>query len=152
YNKDAVLEVRLPNAANINGWNSKIHAFKTELGRVPAIRSTTFCSAAPSTRGGFQTGIMFDNATQFADFNVFYKSADPDYFSTFQLPFVAGKVYYDGNADTGIVINETLQRKLHLPNAQSAIGHTLRIGTLGGEDAPRIPIVGVVRDFKDQSL
>jgi ABC-type antimicrobial peptide transport system permease subunit len=152
FNKDAILQIRLPNKSNDSNWNAELYALKTRLAALPGIRSTTFCSAAPASNGGRQSGFFFDNATEYADFNVFYKSADPDYFSTFQLPFVAGRGYEDGNADRGIVINETMRRKLQLPDAQSAIGRTLKMGMLGGEDAPRIPIVGVVRDFKDHSL
>jgi putative ABC transport system permease protein len=152
FNKDAILEVRLPNNSNDSNWNAEVHALKTGLAELPDIRSTTFCSAAPASDGGRQSGFFFGNATEYADFNVFYKSADPDYFSTFQLPFVAGRGYDDGNTDRGVVINETMRRKLGLPDAQSAIGRTLKLGMLGGEDAPNIPIVGVVKDFKDHSL
>ncbi len=43
-------------------------------------------------------------------------------------------------------------KRLNLPDPQSALGRTLKIGMLGGEDAPKIAIVGVVKDFKDKSL
>ena len=152
FSKEAILEIPLPNNAGDSNRNAKLRTLKSLLAPLPAIRSTSFCSAAPSAPGAHQTGFMFEHATEYADFALYYKSADPDYFSTFELSFAAGRGYEDGNTDRGIVINETMRKKLHLPDAQSALGRTLRIGMLGGEDAPLIPIVGVVRDFKDRSL
>lgn len=152
FNKDAIVEIPLRDDAGDSSRNAKLSSFKNELARMSSVVATSYCSAAPSSNGGHQTGFFFDNATEYADFNVFYKSADPDYFSTFRLPFVAGRGYDNGNTDKGVVINETMVKRLNLPNPQSAIGRTLKIGMLGGEDAPKIAIVGVVKDFKDKSL
>ena len=152
FNPDAIVEIPLRNDAGDTSRYNEITSLKNELVRFPSVLATTWCSAAPSSGGNRETGFLFENATDYADFSVSYKSADPDYFSTFQLRFLAGKTYEDGNADKGIVINETMRRKLNLPDPQSAIGKTLRIGMIDGEGPPRIPIVGVVKDFKNHSL
>lgn len=152
FNPDAIVEIPLRNDVGDTSRYDEIRSLKNQLAHLPSVLATTWCSAGPSTQGNHETGFIFENATEFADFNASYKSADPDYFSTFQLQFVAGKTFEDGNADKGIVINETMRKKLNLPDPQSAIGKYLRIGMMGGEDAPRIPIVGVVKDFKNHSL
>jgi putative ABC transport system permease protein len=152
FNPDAIVEIPLRNDAGDTSRYNEINSLKNELGRLPSVLATTWCSAAPSTRGNSETGFLFESATDYADFSASYKSADPDYFNTFQLQFVAGKTYEDGDADKGLVINETMRKRLNLPDPQSAIGKTLRIGMMGGTDAPRVPIVGVVKDFKNHSL
>jgi putative ABC transport system permease protein len=152
FNPDAIVEIPLRNDAGDTSRYNELHSLKNELARLPSVRATTWCSAAPSSNGNRETGLFFGNAMEYADFNASYKSGDPDYFNTFQLRFLAGKTYEDGNADKGLVINETMMKKLNLPDPQSAIGKYLKIGMMGGEDAPQVPIVGVVKDFKNLSL
>jgi putative ABC transport system permease protein len=152
FNPEAIVEIPLRNDVGDTSRYNEITSLKNELGRLPSVLATTWCSAAPSSEGSNETGFLFENAADFADFNVYFKSGDPDYFNTFQLQFLAGKTYEDGNAERGIVINETMRKKLNLPDPQSALGKHLRLGIMGGEDAPRTPIVGVVKDFKNRSL
>jgi putative ABC transport system permease protein len=152
FNNESIVEIPLRDDASDSNREAKMSSFKNELGRLSSVRAVTYCSAAPSANGGRQTGFFFENSATYADFDAFYKSADPDYFSAFQLRFLAGKGYADGNTDKGVVINETMLKKLNLSDPQNAIGKTLKIGMLGGENAPRIPIVGVLKDFKDKSL
>ncbi len=75
------------------------------------------------------------------------KFADEDYFKTYGLNMLAGRVYDKSDTIKEVVINETLLQKLGVKNAEEAIGKDIRLG--GGSWKK---IVGVVKDFKTNSL
>jgi hypothetical protein len=69
-----------------------------------------------------------------------------DYFKTYGLTIVAGRPYDKSDTTKEVVVNETLVRKLGVKNPGDIIGHEMRLGGLWR------PIVGVVKDFKTNSL
>ena len=60
--------------------------------------------------------------TKSTDFSANLKWADPDYFNTFDLRFVAGRPYSPSDTVRDFVVNETLLKKLGVRNPQDAIG------------------------------
>jgi putative ABC transport system permease protein len=72
---------------------------------------------------------------------------DNDYLSTYGLQLVAGRFYDASDTVRGYVVNETLLKKSGVTNPQDAVGKMFR---LGGQ-VPK-PVIGVVKDFKQQSL
>ena len=73
--------------------------------------------------------------------------ADADYFKTFGLRFAAGKGYDESDTLRQAVINTTMLKKLGMKNANEAIGKTISMG-----NKRFVPIVGVLEDFKTNSL
>jgi len=62
------------------------------------------------------------------------------------LKIIAGQVFSKSDTANGYVVNETFLRKVHIDNPQDAIGKLIN------STGRAIPIVGVVKDFNDQSL
>ncbi len=82
------------------------------------------------------------------DFSANLKWADPDYFKTYNIQFVAGRPYYPSDTVREFVVNETLLRKLGITKPQDAIGKQLDFW-----DGQKVGnIVGVIRDFNSYSL
>ncbi len=125
---------------------AKQNAFKEKLLRTPGIQSVSFSSDAPSSENNWSTNFAFDHRDD-EKFQVSLKLADEDYFKTFGLELLAGKVYDKSDTLREVVINETLVKKLGLKNSQDAIGKDIRLG-----NGPWKQVVGVVKDFKTSSL
>jgi ABC-type antimicrobial peptide transport system permease subunit len=75
------------------------------------------------------------------------KFADADYTRTFGLQFLAGRAASESDTMKEAMINETLLKKLGIKNANEAIGKNIRMGR-----GMWYPIVGVLKDFKTNSL
>jgi ABC-type antimicrobial peptide transport system permease subunit len=81
------------------------------------------------------------------DFNINIKFADENYPAAYGLQLVAGRFYEASDTVREFVVNETLLKKIGIKNPQDAVGKMMR---LGGNK--QMPVVGVVKDFKQQSL
>jgi putative ABC transport system permease protein len=75
------------------------------------------------------------------------KTGDVDYFKTFGLRFLAGKGYDQSDSMRQVVINETLMHKLGIKRPEDAVGKTIST-----DNKHWAPIVGVVEDFKTNSM
>ena len=145
FNKNAVLVI--PGSSDSLSL-SKMQALKQQLLQNPEVKSVSFSSDVPSSENNWSSNFYFNNSQKDVTFNTFLKYGDADYFKTFGLKFAAGHGYDVSDTARQAVVNETIIHKLGIRNAQDAIGKTIRIG--GG--GVWMPIVGVVKDFKTNSL
>jgi predicted permease len=113
------------------------------------IQNVSFSFATPSSEtNDWNSDFKFDHSTKNTNFSANLKWADPDYFKTYNLQFVAGRPYYSSDTVREFVVNETLLRKLGIRNAQDAIGKQINFW-----DGNKVAnIVGVIRDFNSYSL
>lgn len=125
----------------------KMESFKLQALQNPNVKAISFSSDVPSSENNWGTNFDFNNSTKDVGFNTYLKFGDVDYFKTYGLTFIAGKGYDVSDTARQYVVNETFIHKLGIQNANNAIGKTLRLG--GGK---WLPIVGVVKDFKTNSL
>jgi predicted permease len=143
FKKEAVLVL---SSNNDSAVISRQKAFKNELLTQKGIQSVSFSSDMPSSENIWSTNFAFDGK-DVEDFEVCLKFADADYFKTYGFQFVAGKGLSVSDTTNEIVVNETLVKKLGLKDPAEAVGKNLRLG--GGRWKP---IVGVVKDFKPNTL
>lgn len=127
---------------------SKIQAFKQQLLSNPQVKSVSFSSDAPSSDNNRGQNFYFDKSTKDPTFNTFLKFGDADYFKTYGLKFAAGQGFDQSDTIRQVVVNETFIHKLGIQNAASVIGKVVRLGGNGAW----APIIGVVKDFKTNSL
>lgn len=143
FNKDAVLIL----SGNADSASlSRLPAFRNELLAINDVKSVSFSSDIPSSTNSWESNFAVEKNKDF-DFNVQLKFADEEYFETYGLELLAGRVYGPGDTAREYVVNETLVKKTGLKSPQEAIGKMLRLG--GGRWKP---IAGVVKDFKQSSL
>jgi len=143
FNKEAVL---LLSGNSDSSVIAKQGAFKEKLLQTPGIQSVSFSSDAPSSDNNWSTNFAFDHRDD-EKFQLSIKLADEDYFKTFGLEFLAGRVYAKSDTIREVVINETLVKKLGLKDPKDVIGKDIRMGR-----SPWTQVVGVVKDFKTSSL
>ncbi|KYP14490.1 ABC transporter permease [Flavihumibacter sp. CACIAM 22H1] len=122
-------------------------AFRAELKKLPEVQQVSFSFDAPSSDNNWTSNFAFDHKTEDQPFDAHIKMADEAYAETFGLRLLAGAFYKDADSVQKVVINETMSKKLGMKNPEEAVGKTIR---LGAQDW--LPIVGVVKDFKNNSL
>jgi putative ABC transport system permease protein len=125
---------------------SRQPAFKQKLLGLNGIESVSFSSDVPSSDNNWSTNFAFDHHPD-ENFHLYTKFADEDYVNTFGLDLIAGRSYSKSDTLNEVVVNETLVKKLGLKDAVAAIGKDIRTGGSYWKK-----IVGVVRDFKTNSL
>lgn len=144
FNKEAVLLLGVGNADS--NMVLRQPALKQALLQSPGIVSVSFNSDPPSSDNNWSSNFAYDHRPD-EKYQVALKFADEDYFSTFGLQLLAGRVFDKSDTLKEVVINETLVKKLGVQQPVDVIGKQIRTG--GGNWNT---IVGVVRDFKTSSL
>ena len=144
FNKEAIFVV--PAYAD-SALMARMKPLKLELLKDPNVINVSLASDVPSSDNNWASNFYFDNSGKDIDFPSFLKYGDEDYFKTYGLQFLAGKGFFASDTMHEAVINETMMRKLGVTDAQKIIGKTIKVG--GGY---WLPIVGVVKDFKTNSL
>jgi putative ABC transport system permease protein len=144
FNKAAVINVNIPGDSTSHSRLAHLH---DDLLRDPDIRFVSFSFGSPSSESNWNSNFKFDHASKSTNFGANLKWADPDYFKTFDIQFVAGRPYYPSDTAREFVVNETLLAKLGIRQPGEAIGKQINLwdNTIGN-------IVGVVRDFNAYSL
>ncbi len=143
FNKEAILLL----TSNVDSSvNVRQPAFKQKLLSIPGVKSVSFSSDIPSSESNNSGNFAFDHKPD-EKFDMFRKFGDEDYFKTYGLQIIAGRVHAQSDTVKEIVINETMVAKLGVKDPKDVIGREIRVGR-----SRWYPIVGVVKDFKTNSL
>jgi ABC-type antimicrobial peptide transport system permease subunit len=143
FRKDAVINAEFVNDSL--GY-TKMDALKAELLKIPGIEKVSYSSGAPTDGGNFTDLFSSENRTKDANMIVKFMPVDPEYFNLYELPLVAGRVYYPSDTIREYVVNQTVVRRLGIQKDEAAVGKMIRI------NGRLFPIVGVVKDFHINSL
>jgi putative ABC transport system permease protein len=145
FDKEAIVMVTLPNDS---GRLVKTDALKTQLLQQAGVKSVSVSTFSPMDNASWDGDFKFDNAAVKAGFNPDFKWADADYFTTFDIQFIAGRPYYPADTVNGFVVNEMMVKKLGFKSPDAILGK--RINIFDGNIVA--PVVGVVKDFNGSSL
>jgi putative ABC transport system permease protein len=145
FTKAAIINVPLINdSLNL----TKLDWVRDQLHANRDIQQVSFSFGSPSADNNWNSDFKYDHAAKSTDFSANLKWADPDYFKTYDLKFIAGRAFHPSDTVREFVVNETLLRKLGIRNPQDAIGKEINFW-----DGRKVAnIVGVVRDFNVNSL
>ncbi|MDB5061166.1 MAG: transporter permease, partial [Mucilaginibacter sp.] len=144
FNKSAVLI--LPGYTDSVSLN-KLDAFKQRLLQKPGVKSVSFSSDAPSSDNNWGQNFYYNHSDKDPTYPTFLKYGDADYFKTYGLKFAAGHGYDQSDTTRQAVVNETFIQKLGIQKAEDALGKDVKLGS-----GQWVPITGVVKDFKTNSL
>jgi putative ABC transport system permease protein len=145
FDKTAIINVPFPSDSISH---IKTDYLRNQLLSNPNIQNVSFSIGNPSDENNWNSDFKFDHSTKTTNFSANLKWADPDYFKTFGLQFLAGHSYEQSDTVRDFVVNETLLKKLGITNPQQAIGKQINFwdgGKVGN-------IVGVIKDFNSFSL
>jgi putative ABC transport system permease protein len=141
FDRDAIVTVPIPN-------KSKIDALKIQLLQQPGIKNVSVSAYSPTDDSHWGSDFRFDNAIKSTDFNADLKWADADYFKTYNIQLIAGRLYEQSDTVRGFVVNEMLVKKLGFRNPEDILGK--RIDFWDGNIVA--PVIGVIKDFNGSSL
>ncbi len=145
FDKAAIINVPFPGDSISK---TKVDHVRNQLLANTDIVSASFSFGSPSSESNWNSDFKFDHSTKTTNFSANLKWADPDYFKTYKLEFVAGRPYFPSDTVREFVVNETLLRKLGIRKAEDAIGKEINFW-----DGNKVAnIVGVIRDFNSYSL
>jgi predicted permease len=125
--------------------DAKATALKNQFLQIPNVENVSLCFSAPASYNRWGTSITFDNRTDEEAFGVSFKGADENFLSTFDLELIAGRNLEPSDTVREFLVNETLVKKLNV-DSDEILGKPI---SFNGEHGL---IVGVIRDFHDQSL
>ncbi len=143
FDKEAVVLVPVTSEMK----STEFHLIKERLKTYSDIRSTSVCLTSPTSDSNWGTSVIFENKTEQEDFSMIVRSGDADYLETFGLELVAGRNIYQSDTLTELLVNQTFLKKMNFSSPEDALGKRISIG-----GNVKVPIVGVVKDFNDQSL
>jgi ABC-type antimicrobial peptide transport system permease subunit len=145
FNKNAIINAGFPNdSANL----PKTNMLRADISKINGVQSVSFSAFAPSADGGWYDDLRKEtnHSGNTPDMVISMKPADTGYFRLYNLPLVAGRVYYSSDTIREFMVNETVVKNLGIKDPGKAIG------TLINVDGKLYPIVGVVKDFHTNSL
>ncbi len=145
FDKAAIINVPVP-GDSIN--HTKLDYLRNRLLANTGIQNVSFSFGSPSSENNWNSDFNYDHSTKKTDFSANLKWADPEYFKTYNLQFIAGHAYSASDTVREFVVNETLLKKLGVSNPQDAIGK--EISFWNGSTVANI--TGVIRDFNSYSL
>ena len=142
FKKDAVVLIGFP-GDSVSMSHQQL--FREKLLHIPGVEKQSYF-VRPPLSGTMNTTNFYVDGRENKDFEVRLSPSDEHYFDLFGLQFIAGKVYQKSDTANAYIANETFVKKIGISNPQLALGKVIAQNGRTG------PIVGVVKDFNDQSL
>lgn len=144
FEKEAIVLLDLPSDSALK---IRYPYLKAELSKLPGIEATSLCWTAPASSAMQFSNLYFDNNAEKQPYSIKRLYGDSGYFNTFHLELAAGRQPFPSDTLREVLVNETLVKKLGLRSKEEILGKTI-----GFEAGKRYPVVGVVKDFNDNSL
>lgn len=142
FKKDHVMLVNFPGDSTSL---SRQQLIREKILHVKGVEMQSYF-ARPPLSGMMNTTNFYVDGRENKDFEVRLSMSDEHYFDLFDLKFVAGKVYPKSDTVNAYITNETFIKKIGITDP------TLALGKVISQNGRTGPIVGVVKDFNDQSL
>lgn len=142
FNTQAVVMVNMP-GDSLSKVKQQI--FRERLLKIPGVEMLSYCVRAPLSENMNTTNFKF-NGQENKDFEVRLSPNDENYFKLFDLKIIAGKVFAKSDTLNGYIANETFLHKVGITDPEASLGKII------DQNGRKAPIVGVVKDFHDQSL
>ncbi|WP_142688586.1 ABC transporter permease [Chitinophaga polysaccharea] len=144
FEKKAVVLLDLPSDSTLK---LKYGYLKSRLLELGGVEAGSLCSIEPSSRFGRFTDFFYNNGTERQPYSVKRINGDTGYFNTFRLDLAAGRYPFPSDTTREVLVNETVVKKLGL-RLEDIIGKIVAVDN----NTRRFPVVGVLRDFNNNSL
>ena len=137
FNQDAILTVEFPEQDS-----PAQQQIKEQLQNHTGVQSLSLSQAPALSQSMHATVFGYDGqSVKESQRSVNLQFADSDFFTTYQMPLVAGQVYPPSDSGSAWVVNETFMRDVGAASPDELLGKYVSL-----EDA-ELPIVGVVADY-----
>lgn len=141
FNKDAIVYFNLPRDT------VKAHApqLLNEVKALPGVALASSGFLAPAEEGAAFANISYNNGKEELRPNVQIRWGDPDFIKLYQIKILAGRNVLPSDTVKELLINESYAHALGFINSADALNKQLQW------NQKTLPIVGIMKDFHDQS-
>lgn len=145
FRKDGIVLLPLPQNDHI-----KMNTLYARLSAVPGSERISLCSQPPASGSNSLTSFRYDHRPKEEPWEINQKFADAQYVPAFGLNLIAGRNVFPSDTTREILVNESVVNKLHVRDPAAVLGKSVFFSNSTGEWSAQI--VGVIRDFHNQSL
>ncbi|CAN5585826.1 ABC transporter permease [soil metagenome] len=124
----------------------KKYVLAAKLKAIPAVAGIAFSTSSPSSNSTWSGTMKYKDGKKEIETDVQQKFADTAYLHLYHIKLLAGTNYPYSDTANAFLINETYLHILGFQNPADAIGKIIEWSN------KKIPVVGVVADFNQQSL
>ncbi|MBT5186717.1 MAG: FtsX-like permease family protein, partial [Kordiimonadaceae bacterium] len=142
--------------------------FKEEVLKIPGVEAASLLQEAPTNYSEQNTGLYIVDGDDLNRVSLGKTNVDPDYFTTFKIPLIAGRFYDEkrpmditpsnitegGGAAYSFILNEAAVKTLDIGSPQEAIGQSFRRNVSPNETPLYIDleVIGVVGDAQIHTI
>ncbi|RDC65458.1 ABC transporter permease [Adhaeribacter pallidiroseus] len=141
FNKEGIITFFLPRDTVTTHRQQLLN----EINAIPAVELASTGFLAPMEDGPAFTHIAYSPKPEIKE-PVQIRWGDPNYIHVFKIKLIAGRNILASDSIQEFLINATYAKLLGFQNPEDAIGQHLRFGE------KKLPIVGVMQDFHEQSM
>lgn len=142
FTKEAIINFDLP------GDTVSVHG-RQLLSQIRSLSGVSVASSgffAPAGEGVAFTNLSYRNGKKVFTPNTQIRWGNPDYIRVYQLKLVAGRNVRPSDTVREFLVNESYAHAIGFTHASDAVGKTLLW------NGKSVPIVGILKDFHDQSM
>lgn len=146
FDKEQMMQIDFRSRADVEKWN----VLKNELVQNPNIAGTASSSTTPGNGYGKNLFLIETEEGPMDDRGIDNYQVDYDFFPTMGIEVVQGRNFsldYASDSSQAVMINEAMVRRM---NWTEPIGK--KINLTGNDSLPSARVIGVVKDFHQQSL
>ncbi|WP_448701254.1 FtsX-like permease family protein [Mucilaginibacter sp. AW1-3] len=142
FKKDAIITLSTPFSKQLNSRFVLLNKLKS----IPGIELVSLGGNPPATMGANSGQVSYKDGKKEIQLDVQFKYGDPNYLKLYHLKLLAGTNTHESDTVKEVIVNETYAHMIGFKNATDAVGKTLDWSGV------KLPIVGVMRDFNQESL
>ncbi len=143
FKKDAIIHFQ----TNFNDTvASHRSALKNKLLAIPEVAAVSLSNNPVAATGTWSSTMKYRQGKNEIETHVQLKMADTNYLKMYQLNLLTGRNVIQSDSITQFVINEAYSKSLGFKNPHEALGKVVEY------DGRKVPVVGVIADFHQQSL
>lgn len=169
FKKENLLVIR---NVSRQGVQDKQTLLKQQIEKLPGVVSLTYSDSVPGSSDENNSSVSVPGNEELDDILIGRQAADYDFFSTYQIPIIAGRDYSRDFSGDGIpdfesatpgdvlegtlIVNQSALKRLGFGSPDEAVGRLVEIrnGRPGGDNTvyAHLRLVGIVPDVHLQSL
>jgi len=112
---------------------------------IPGVELASLSGDVPSSPSTMMDAMIYKDGKKEVETEVQMKFGDTNYIKLFQIKLLAGQPLPYSDTTRGMLINETYAHMLGFQDLREAIGKEIQL------DRKKVPVVGVIADFQQQS-
>lgn len=143
FKKDAILSFDVPRSDTIP--NHRVQLLN-EIKAIPGVQIASTGFLTPADEGQAFTDIKYNDGKKDIAENVQLRWGDTNYLKLFQIKLLAGRNVEQSDTIKEFLINETYAKIMGFQHPEDALNRQLDF------NGKKMPIVGVMRDFHEQSF